>query len=67
MLVLSRRIGEKIVIGGEVVITILANSRGRCKIGIEAPLHVAVDRAEVVNIPSENREIRRRLSCPATS
>ena len=48
MLVLSRKPGEKIVVGTDVVITILCSSRGRTKIGIEAPDHVRVRRGELV-------------------
>lgn len=48
MLVLSRKPGEKIVVGSDVVITILDSSRGRTKIGIEAPTDVRVRRGELV-------------------
>ena len=48
MLVLSRKPGEKIVVGSDVVITILYSSSGRTKIGIEAPIDVRVRRGELV-------------------
>lgn len=47
MLVLTRRIGEQIVIGNEIRVTIVNVGPGRVKIGIEAPHNVRVDRAEV--------------------
>jgi carbon storage regulator len=47
MLVLTRKVGEEIVIGGDIRLTITAVGDGRIKIGITAPAHVRVDRAEV--------------------
>ena len=47
MLVLSRKADERIVIGDNIVITIV-NIRGdKVRIGIDAPKDVAVDRQEV--------------------
>jgi carbon storage regulator len=48
MLILERRIGEKIIIGdNEVIVTLLRSDRGRAKIGISAPEDVPVHREEV--------------------
>jgi carbon storage regulator len=47
MLVLSRREGERIHIGEDVVITVLATRKGRTQLGIEAPGKVRIDRQEV--------------------
>ena len=47
MLVLSRKRGESIVIGGDIVITIVEVVRGRVQVGIKAPPLVAVHREEV--------------------
>lgn len=47
MLVLSRRPGESIVIGGEVVVTIVEVRGGQVRIGIDAPRSVEVHREEV--------------------
>lgn len=48
MLVLTRRVGETITIGGNVTVTVLmAKGDGRVRIGIEAPKSVAVHRGEV--------------------
>jgi carbon storage regulator len=47
MLVLSRRIGEEIVIGNDIRVTIVAVKGDRVRIGVSAPDHVSVDRAEV--------------------
>jgi len=47
MLVLSRREGEKIMIGGDIEVVVLEIRYGIVIIGIEAPKDVRVDRQEV--------------------
>jgi carbon storage regulator len=47
MLVLSRKSGEKVLLGGEITITLLEIQGNRVRIGIEAPGQVAVLRAEL--------------------
>jgi carbon storage regulator len=48
MLVLSRRDGEQILVGDNVVIKVLGVSQGRVKVGIEAPRDVSVRRSELL-------------------
>ncbi len=48
MLLLSRKIGESIVIAGDIVVTVVELGRGRVQIGIEAPAHIPVYRNEIV-------------------
>jgi carbon storage regulator len=47
MLVLTRRLGEQIVIDGNITLTILALEGGHVRIGIRAPPEVIIDREEV--------------------
>jgi carbon storage regulator len=47
MLVLSRRIGERIVIDDNICITVLEVSGERVRLGVVAPRSVRVDREEV--------------------
>ena len=47
MLVLSRKLNEKIVIDGGVIITVVKIDRNQIRIGIEAPNHVQVFREEI--------------------
>ncbi len=47
MLILSRRIGEKIVIGDNVTITVLGVKGNQVRVGIEAPRDVPVHREEI--------------------
>lgn len=48
MLVLSRKLNEKIVIDGGITITIVKIDRNQVRIGIEAPGHVSVFREEIL-------------------
>jgi carbon storage regulator len=47
MLVLSRKLGEKIVIGDNIVVTVVKIDRNQIRIGIEAPHEVPVYREEI--------------------
>ncbi len=58
MLVLTRRDGEQIVVGDDVIIKVLAVARGRVRVGIEAPRNVQVRRSE---IPSKPRNLPMEL------
>ena len=48
MLVLTRRPGESIVIGGNIVVTVLEVRSDQVRIGIDAPRSVQVHREEVL-------------------
>ena len=47
MLVLTRRIGEQLVIAEDIVVTVLALEGNKVRLGIAAPPSVQVDRQEV--------------------
>ena len=47
MLVLSRRLGETLVIGDNVKVSVLGISGNQVRLGIEAPKDVSVHREEV--------------------
>jgi len=47
MLVLSRRIGEEIIINDNIRVTIVAVKGDRVRLGVVAPRDVTVDRSEV--------------------
>ncbi len=47
MLVLSRRLGETLVIGDDIKITVLGISGNQVRLGIAAPKDVSVHREEV--------------------
>ncbi len=47
MLVLSRRIGEVLRIGDDIIITVVNIKGSQVKIGVEAPKTIAVHRQEI--------------------
>ena len=56
MLILSRKINEKIKIGNDITLTIIEVRGDQVKIGVEAPKHVKVFREEVFQaIQEENK------------
>jgi carbon storage regulator len=52
MLVLTRRLGETIVIDGNISITVVAVKGGQVRLGITAPRDVHVDRQEIHQLRS---------------
>ena len=62
MLVLSRRVGESVVIGDDVVISVLEVRGDVVRIGVEAPRHVQVRRQELV---VEVEEVNRASASPS--
>ena len=56
MLVLSRRANQSIIVGDDIVITVLDIRGDQVRIGIQAPRNVTVHREEVhAQISNENR------------
>lgn len=53
MLVLTRKIDEKILIGDDIVITVLDSRGDGVRIGIEAPRGIKIQREEVVRAIGE--------------
>jgi carbon storage regulator CsrA len=53
VLVLSRKLNEKVVIGNDVTVTVLAVRGGVVKLGISAPPQVRILRGELPNWLSE--------------
>jgi carbon storage regulator len=47
MLVLTRKVGEEIVIGGDIRVVVVAVQGAKVRIGITAPKDVVVDRQEI--------------------
>lgn len=47
MLILTRKVGEKLLIGNNVEITVLNTRGGQVKLGVNAPKDVSVHREEI--------------------
>jgi carbon storage regulator len=47
MLILTRRVGETVMIGNDVTVTVLGVKGNQVRVGINAPKNVAVHREEV--------------------
>jgi len=65
MLVLTRRVGEEIIIDGDIRITVVAISGERARLGISAPPSVRVDRLEIYERRSRLRERSAKPAAPA--
>ena len=47
MLILTRRVGETVMIGNEVTVTVLGVKGNQVRIGVNAPKDIAVHREEI--------------------
>jgi carbon storage regulator len=56
MLILGRRVGEKIRIGDNITVTILAQNGSQIRVGIEAPQDISVHREEVYDKIQMNKQ-----------
>lgn len=56
MLILTRRVGEAIVVGEDVKLTVLGMSGSQARIGVEAPREVSVHREEIYQRIQEEQE-----------
>ncbi len=65
MLILSRKVGESLVIDGRVIVKIIRTEGDTVKVGIEAPADIPVHRQEVYDeIQKANREAATRIPLP---
>ncbi len=57
MLVLSRKLGEKIYINNNICITVVDIDRGKIRLGIEAPREVPIFRKELLDADAAHKPV----------
>ncbi len=62
MLVLSRKVGERILIGDRITVTVVRISGGGVRLGIEAPSEMAVIREELQEDLDQRKTTRAKLT-----
>ncbi len=61
MLIMARRVGERIMIGDTITVAVMALQGGQVKIGIEAPKDVSIDREEIYLLKQAERQKPKRI------
>ncbi len=56
MLVITRKIGERFLIGDNIWVTIVDIDNGRARIGITAPREISIKREEIVEKEKDNAD-----------
>ena len=55
MLILTRKVGQTLCVGGEITVTVLRAKGYRVRLGIIAPANVSVDREEIRRLKQADR------------
>jgi carbon storage regulator len=66
MLILTRRVGETVMIGNEVTVTVLGVKGNQVRIGVNAPKDVAVHREEIYERIKREQDQDPRMGAPVT-
>ena len=66
MLILTRRVGETVMIGNEVTVTVLGVKGNQVRIGVNAPKDVAVHREEIYERIKREQDPHAGVGVPGT-
>jgi carbon storage regulator len=66
MLILTRRVGETVMIGNEVTVTVLGVKGNQVRIGVNAPKDVAVHREEIYERIKREQDQDPRMGAPVS-
>ena len=58
MLILTRRVGESLMVGDDITVTVLGVKGNQVRIGVNAPRDVAVHREEIYNRIKDDDETK---------
>jgi carbon storage regulator len=58
MLILTRKVGETLMVGEDVTVTVMAVNGNQVRIGIKAPRDVAVHREEIFDRIKEEKNLQ---------
>ncbi len=64
MLILTRRIGETLMVGDEVTVTVLGIKGNQVRIGVNAPKEIAVHREEIYQRIQREKSLQQEDSQP---
>ena len=67
MLVLSRKVGERIVVGDKITITVVRMGQGNVRIGIDAPGDMTIVRDELLQAAKANGNRGQSISAPVAA
>jgi carbon storage regulator len=56
MLILTRRVGESLIIGDDVIVNVLGVKGNQVRIGVDAPKNVSVHREEIYDRIQEEKD-----------
>jgi len=62
VLVLTRRTEESVVIGGNIIVTVLGVEGEKVKLGIDAPREVTILRSELLDVIQQQNRLAEKLA-----
>lgn len=60
MLILTRKVGETLIIGDDITVTICAVKNSQVRVGIKAPRHIDIHREEIYERIQKEKERRQQ-------